>query len=94
MTVPVTKALIIPQKATYELQDKKFVFIVDKNNVIRSRNITVSGELPDLYVVSGGLSDDERILLEGVQKVKDDEKIAYEYQKPEEVINHLRLKAE
>jgi membrane fusion protein (multidrug efflux system) len=44
--------------------------------------------------VSSGLSDDERILLEGVQKVKDDDKIAYEYQKPEEVINHLRLKAE
>lgn len=94
MTVPVTKALIIPQKATYELQDKKFVFVIDKNNVIKSRNITVSGVLPDLYVVSEGLSDDERILLEGVQKVKDDEKIAYEFQKPEEVINHLRLKAE
>jgi membrane fusion protein, multidrug efflux system len=94
MTIPVSKALIIPQKATYELQDKKFVFVIDKNNVVKSRNITVSGELPDLYVVSGGLSDDERILLEGVQKVKDDDRIAYEYQKPEEVINHLRLKAE
>jgi membrane fusion protein (multidrug efflux system) len=94
MTIPVSKALIIPQKATYELQDKKFVFVIDKNNMVKSRNITVSGELPDLYVVSSGLSDGERILLEGVQKVKDDDKIAYEYQKPEEVINHLRLKAE
>ena len=94
MTVPVKQALIIPQKATYEIQDKKYVFVIDKNNTVKSRNITVTGELPDLYVVSSGLSDGERILLEGVQKVKDDDKIAYEYQKPEEVINHLRLKAE
>jgi membrane fusion protein (multidrug efflux system) len=94
MTVPVSNALIIPQKATYEIQDKKYVFVIDKNNVVRSRNITVTGELPDLYVVNSGLSDGERILLEGVQKVKDDDRIAYEYQQPEEVINHLRLKAE
>ncbi|WP_205509613.1 efflux RND transporter periplasmic adaptor subunit [Longitalea arenae] len=94
MTIPVSKALVIPQKTTYEIQDKKYVFVIDRNNVVRSRNISVSGQLPDLYVVSGGLSADERILLEGVQKVKDDDKIAYEYQRPEEVINHLRLKAE
>jgi membrane fusion protein, multidrug efflux system len=94
MTVPVSHALIIPQKATYEIQDKKFVFIIDKNNVVKSRAITVTGELPDLYVIASGLSDGERILLEGVQKVKDEDKIAYEYQKPEEVIYRLRLKAE
>jgi membrane fusion protein (multidrug efflux system) len=94
MTVPVHQALIIPQKATYEIQDKKFVFVIDKNNVVKSRSITVTGELPDLYVIASGLESGERILLEGIQKAKDDDKIAYEYVKPEEVIYHLRLKAE
>jgi len=94
MTIPVSKALIIPQKATYEIQDKKYVFVVDKNNVVKSKNITISGELPDLYVVASGLTENDRILFEGVQKVKDDDKIAYEFLKPEEVIHHLRLKAE
>jgi membrane fusion protein, multidrug efflux system len=94
MTIPVSKALIIPQKATYEIQDKKFVFVVDKNNVVRSKNITINGEMPDLYVVGSGLSENDRILFDGVQKVKDDDKITYEYLKPEEVIYHLRLKAE
>lgn len=93
MSVPVKNALIIPQKATYEIQDKKYVFVVDKNNVIRSVNITIIGELPDLYVVEKGISENDKILLEGVQKVKDDDKIKYEFQKPEEVISHLRLKA-
>jgi membrane fusion protein (multidrug efflux system) len=94
MTVPLHNALVIPQKATYEIQDKKYVFVVDKNNAVKSRNITVSNEIPDLYVVAGGLSQDDKILLEGVQKVKEDDKISFNYQKPEEVISHLRLKAE
>lgn len=94
MTVPLHDALVIPQKATYEIQDKKYVFVVNKNNVVKSRNITVGTEMPDLYVVTGGLSPDEKILLEGIQKVKDDEKIAFDFEKPEEVMAHLRLKAE
>lgn len=94
MTIPLNKAIIIPQKATYEIQDKHYVFVVDKNNVVHSRNITVSAEMPDLYIVSEGLQADDKIVLEGVQKVKDDDKIEFKFRKPEEVLEHLRLKAE
>ncbi|MFV8325271.1 efflux RND transporter periplasmic adaptor subunit [Flavobacterium sp. ZS1P14] len=94
MGVPVKNALIIPQKTTYEIQDKMYVFVVDKNNVVKSREITITGEMPDLYVVKSGLAVTDKILLEGVQKVKDDDKIKYDYQQPEEVLAHLKLKAE
>ena len=94
MTVPVKSTLIIPQKATYEVQDKIYVFVVDNNNVVKSKNITIGGRLADLYVVQSGITENDKILLEGVQKVKDDDKINFEYRKPEEVISHLRLKAE
>jgi membrane fusion protein (multidrug efflux system) len=94
MSVPVKNALIIPLKATYEVQDKIYVFVVDKNNVVKSREITISGEMPDLYVVKSGLSPDDRILLEGVQKVKDNDKIICNYQNPRGVLKHLKLKAE
>jgi len=94
MTMPLKGALIIPQKATYEIQDKLYVFIVDKNNVVHSRNIAIAARMPDVFVVQSGLTADDRILLEGVQKAKDDDKITYEYEKPEEVITHLKLKAE
>lgn len=94
MTVPAKNAIIIPQKATYEIQDKMYVFVVDNKNVVKSREITVSGEMPDLYVVKTGLSVDDKILLEGVQKVKDDDKIKYSYQKPKDVLANLKLKAE
>ncbi len=94
MIVPVKNALIIPQKATYEIQDKIYVFVVDKNSVVKSREITITGEVPDLYVVKSGLAVGDKILLEGVQKAKDNDKIKYDYQKPEYVISHLKLYAE
>lgn len=94
MLVPLHHALVIPQKATYEIQDKKYVFVVDSKGVVRSKNITVASEMPDLYVVSDGITENDKILLEGVQKVKDNEKIKYEYQAPQALISHLRVKAE
>lgn len=94
MVVPLKQAIVIPQKATYEIQDKKFVFVVDKNNVVSSREITIAGEIPDLYVINSGLSESDKILLEGVQKVKENDKIKYEFESPKEVMNHLRLKTE
>ncbi|WP_298224072.1 efflux RND transporter periplasmic adaptor subunit [Flavobacterium sp.] len=94
MTVPVNKALIIPQKATYEIQDKMYVFVVDANNTVKSKEISITGQLPDLYVVQSGLAASDKILLEGVQNVKDNDKISYDYLKPETVLSHLRLKAE
>ena len=94
MTIPLKNAIVIPQKATYEIQDKKYVFVVNKNDVLQSKEITITGEIPDLYVVASGITADDKILVEGVQKVKDDEKIKYEYVSPKKIINNLRLKAE
>lgn len=94
MAVPVHNALIIPQKATYEIQDQKYVFVIDKNGIAKSRNIKIAYELPDLYVVSSGISKGDQILLEGVQKVKDDQKIKTKFQDPKKVLQSLKLKAE
>lgn len=94
MTVPIRNALIVPQKATYEIQDKVYVFVVGKDHVVRSRKISISSKMPDLYVVESGISESDQILLDGIQKAKDDDKIEFEYQKPGEVISHLKLKAE
>ncbi len=94
MTLPLKNALVIPQKATYEIQDQKYVFAVGKDGVARSKNIKVSYELPDVYVVSSGLATGDKILLEGVQKVKDDQKVRTKFQDPRKVLQSLKLKAE
>ncbi len=94
MTVPLKNAIIIPQKATYEILEKKYVFVVDKNNVVHSREITIASEMPDLYVIKNGLSENERILLEGIRKVKDGDKITYEYEDPKIVLPKLKVYVE
>jgi len=94
MTLPLKNAMIIPQKATYEIQDQKYVFVVGNDGKVRSKNIKVAYELPDLYVIGSGLSQGDKILLEGVQKVKEDQKVQTKFQDPKKVLESLKLKAE
>jgi membrane fusion protein (multidrug efflux system) len=94
VTIPLKDAIIIPQKATYEVLDQKFVFVVDKNNVLKTRRITVGAEMPDLYVISKGLDEHDKILLEGLRLVDENDTISYKYQDPKNVITHLVLHAE
>lgn len=94
MKIPLKNALVIPQKATYELQDRKYVFVLDKSGVLKSRNISITGAIPDLYIVGSGLQSTDVILLEGIQKVKDDDKIKGDFIAPKEVLAQLKLKTE
>ena len=94
MTTPLKHALIIPQKATFEILDKKFVFVVDENNTIVTRQISIVSELPHLYVVSEGLEVTDKILLDGLRKVEEGDKIEYDLEDPETVLNNLELYAE
>jgi membrane fusion protein (multidrug efflux system) len=78
MPVQLKGALLIPQKATFETLDKKYVYIVDKEDVVNAQEIKVSQELPHLYVVSSGLSTEDKIVVEGLRKVKNKQKIQYD----------------
>ncbi|MBX2941689.1 MAG: efflux RND transporter periplasmic adaptor subunit [Cyclobacteriaceae bacterium] len=91
MTIPIKNALIIPQKATFEIQGKVYVYKVDENNVVKSQNISIKQSLPNIYIVESGLSEKDKILLEGVQSVKDDDKILANYVSLRSVIGKLQL---
>lgn len=89
MPVTVKNALLIPQKATFEILDKKYVFVVDDNNVVHSREITIGEELPHLYVVTGGLQLTEKILLDGLRKVKNNDHVKVELVTPQQAVAAL-----
>ncbi len=91
MNIPMKNAILIPQKATYEVLEKKYVFVVDNNNVVHSREIAIASEMPDLYVIKDGLNENERILLEGIRKVSDNEKITFTYEDPKTVLPKLKV---
>ena len=94
VSIPFKDAMLIPQKATFEVLDKKYVYVIDKNNQVKSREIVLAAELPHLFIVKEGLAVEDKILLEGLRLVKENEKIAYKLEKPETVLSHLELYAE
>jgi membrane fusion protein (multidrug efflux system) len=73
------KALVIPQKSTFEIQDKYYVFLVDANNTIKAKNILVKQRLPHLFVIENNLSVNEKIVYEGIQNVKEGDQINGEF---------------
>jgi membrane fusion protein (multidrug efflux system) len=79
MPVKLKNAIIIPQKSTFDVLDKKYVYIVDEKGVITSSQITIAQEISHLYIVASGLKPTDKILLEGLGKVKNNEKIKYNY---------------
>ena len=62
---------------------------------VRRASVEPAAEMPDLYIVKGGVSENERIVLEGIRKVKDNDKLEeYEYLDPKVVIPHLKVYVE
>jgi membrane fusion protein (multidrug efflux system) len=79
MPVSFKNALIIPQKATFDVLDRKYVYIVDENNVLKAKEIIVAREMPHVYVIASGIKPTDKILAEGLGKVKNNEKIKYTF---------------
>jgi membrane fusion protein (multidrug efflux system) len=95
MPVAMPGAIIIPQKATFDVLDKKYVYVVDEKGVLNARLITIAREMPHLYVIAAGLEPNEKILAEGLGKVKNKEQIQYEFVPFEkELSTLLKLHAE
>jgi membrane fusion protein, multidrug efflux system len=90
----VKQAVIVPQKSTYEILDKRFVFVVDKTGVIHEREIKVAREEPNIYVVSSGITPNEMFLLERQNKLDKGDKIHYKLIDPQSAIENLKLYAE
>ncbi len=86
--------LMIPQKATFEVLDHRYVFVIDKDSVLHSTRIQIGAELQHVFIVSEGLKEDDRILLEGLRKVKDGGKVDYHFVAPDSVLKNLTLHAE
>lgn len=63
--------IAIPQSATFEMQDKNFAFIVDKGNKARQVALTISGSTGNTYYISDGLKTGNRIILKGLESLKD-----------------------
>lgn len=68
--------ILIPQSATQEIQDKKFVYVLQADNTLKHTEIQISN-LNDgkNYIVTGGLNPGDKIVVEGVQNLQDGQSI-------------------
>lgn len=92
--IPFNNALLIPQKATFEVLDKHYVYVITEEHILKSKEIKVAGEIPHIYIVNQGLSENDKILLEGLRLVRENQEIEYEMVKPDYALSHLNLYAE
>ena len=66
-----TEALQVPQNATYDIQDKKYVYVLGSDKKVQQREITVlSQHNGQKYVVTSGLKAGETIVVEGVNQLR------------------------
>jgi membrane fusion protein, multidrug efflux system len=90
----VHNATVIPLRATYEIMDKRYVYVVDKDDVAHRREIVVQNEMEDIYVIKKGVGVGDRIVLEGIRQVRDGEKVEYEFRRPDEVMRKRKNDSE
>jgi len=64
-------ALLVPQKAVTELQGSQQVAVVTSDDKVNIRLVTVGDQVGDRWIVTGGLKPGERVVVEGLQKVRD-----------------------
>lgn len=76
ITKPLENVLVLPQKATFDMQDKKFVYVVDAAGMVKSREVFVNPiTYGQQYVIDSGLVAGDMIVTDGMGNLKDGMKI-------------------
>ncbi len=90
----VKDAILVPQKATFEVLDHHYILVIGQDDVVTQQRIQISEEIEDLFLVSSGVTDKDRIVIEGIRQAKPGEKAEFETLEPEEAFKNLKLRAE
>ena len=63
------QALLVDRKAVLTDQDRRYVYVVDENNLTERRQVATGRQVDERTVISEGLSAGDRVIVNGVQKV-------------------------
>ena len=87
----VKSAILVPQNVTYELQDKRFAYVIDQKNKVKNVSITVMDNTPgQFYIVTGGLQNGDKIIAESANNLRDGTEIKPVDVSPESIYKDLR----
>ncbi|WP_395742811.1 efflux RND transporter periplasmic adaptor subunit [Prosthecobacter sp.] len=84
-------ALLIPQQATFEVADQRCVYVMDKDHVIHRKPVSITHELEGLFVITGGVTENDTIIISGVHRAHDGQKVANsQFEEPAVAYAHLK----
>jgi membrane fusion protein (multidrug efflux system) len=66
-----SSAIAVPQEATYEMQDRTFVFVVADSNKVVSTPITIAEKTSNYYLVENGVKTGDKIVYSGLDRLQD-----------------------
>lgn len=72
----VADAVLVPQKAVFEQQDKYYVYVLNKQGIVHQQSFAPKSRLAAYYVVKSGLKAGEQVVCEGIQDLRDGARIA------------------
>jgi membrane fusion protein (multidrug efflux system) len=75
----IPNALLVPQKACFEVQDKNYVYVVEKGNKVKIKSFIPKSRFKDYYIVESGLKAGEKIVYEGLHDIKEGMEITMKY---------------
>lgn len=75
--------IVVPQGAVFDMQGKQMIYVVNKDNTVKSKVITVAGTAGVDFIVSEGLEEGEVIVTQGASKLKDGMAIVPQEEKKE-----------
>jgi len=88
-------ALLVPRMSTFERAGHRWIYVADKDQVLRQRQLAITHELGDYFVVSAGVKADDTILFDEMDRVHDGEKAGKSvFEEPAVAYAHLKLKPE
>jgi membrane fusion protein (multidrug efflux system) len=85
----VKDAVLIPQRSTFEIQDRIYVFVADNKGKLTQREISVAQRLPHAYLIKDGINTEDKIILEGVASLKNGDDVETNVLETEEVLKEI-----
>ncbi len=72
---PLRNAMLIPQKSTFEIQDRTYVYKVGNDGKLKTQAIKIANRLSYYFIIEDGLSFEDQIVYEGIQNLKEGLKV-------------------
>jgi membrane fusion protein (multidrug efflux system) len=86
----VTDYWVIPQKSVFEIQEKSYVFIKDAGGLIKMKSVVPDLRIPHFYLIKNGVSAKDTVLIEGIQLVKQGQKIKSTFKPMRQILSDYK----